>query len=164
MTAKKIAKPRVKKTVPVVKATTTTTTKKVPKKKGTAPKKRGRPTKAESLQKQLAAAAVIVAERKELIALQKQIAADTTGSVVVPDSLPKYPVFIPGQRVSAEHCGITYKGTVVFDNLESAMIRVQWDDGSSQYAAKVNLQVLVKKTLKKVFNHKKAMKEVKAKQ
>ena len=152
------SKPKPKKTVPKPATTKKKAKEEVPQ------KKKGRPTKEEARQKQIAAAAAVIAHRKELIELQKQVAADTTGSVVAPDNLPKYPIFLPGQRVSAEYNGITYKGTIAYDSLESGMVRVRWDDGSNQYAAKANLQVIPKKVYKKLFNHKSAMKEVKAKQ
>ena len=57
---------------------------------------------------------------------------------------------MPNQRVYTEMYGIRYEGSVGLDNIESAFIRVNWDDGSSQFAAKMNLKPIVKKQ-KKVY-------------
>jgi hypothetical protein len=140
------------------------------------PKKRGRPSNAELAIRAREKREAETALRKELIERQKAAASgsiptaapveydendekivpeyrtDFTSKVKDPNWIPPWPIFLPGQRVQAEFCGITYKGTVWHDNVESQMIRVAWDDGSSQYAAKMNLKVIVKKTFKKLFS------------
>lgn len=116
-------------------------------------KKRGRPTTEEVRAKKKKEYDADIALRKELI--ERQLwAATVEPSVSASVEIPKYPIFMPGQRVEATYNGITYQGHVVHDNLESAMIRVRWDDGSCQYAAKMNLKVVVKKTTKKLFSAK----------
>jgi hypothetical protein len=147
-----------------------------------APKKPGRPTNAELAARAREKHAAEVTLRKEL--LERQKAAAVSGSIATPEPaqieyddnnekiypeyktdfsskikdpnwIPPWPIFIPGQRVEAEYCGITYKGTIAYDNIESQMVRVKWDDGSNQYAAKANLKLIVKKTFKKLFTRKK---------
>ena len=68
-----------------------------------------------------------------------------------PNWIPPWPVFLPGQRVSAVYDGITYKGRVGQDNVELPVIRVTWSDGSSQFAAKENLTILRKKSYRNVL-------------
>ena len=63
-----------------------------------------------------------------------------------------YPVFRAGQKVKATYFGITRMGRVVYDNNPtSAMVRVLWDDGSNQFAAKANLVLVQKRTYTHVF-------------
>ena len=66
---------------------------------------------------------------------------------------------MPGQAVYTEMYGIRYEGIVGYDNVESAMIRVNWKDGSSQFAAKMNLKPILKKTYKKVYSARRSKNE-----
>jgi len=122
------------------------------------PKKLGRPSKEAVRAKAQAEHAAKVAFGKEMLERQK-LAATLEPEVVATMDIPKYPIFLPGQRVESfikRIDGKVEKGTVSFDsNIHSAMIRVNWDDGSSQYAAKVNLKPIIKKTYKPLFNRKK---------
>ena len=122
------------------------------------PKKLGRPSKEAVRAKAQAEHAAKVAFGKEMLERQK-LAATLEPEVVAAMDIPKYPIFLPGQRVESvirRIDGKIEKGTVSFDsNIHSAMIRVNWDDGSSQYAAKVNLKPIIKKTYKTLFNRKK---------
>jgi hypothetical protein len=129
------------------------------------PKKRGRPSNAELAEKARIQKEADIAFRKELLERQKSVASGSlpvvTSSMSVDESnvhdpnwIPPWPVFLPGQRVEYKfkrHDGKTEKGTVGKDDVQSAFIRVNWDDGSSQYAAKLALKLIVKKTYAKVF-------------
>jgi hypothetical protein len=144
-----------------------------------APKKRGRPTNAELAAKAREKREAETALRKEL--LERQKAAAVSGSITTPEPaqveyddndekiypeyktdftskvkdpnwIPPWPIFMPGQAVYTEMYGIRYEGTVWHDNVESAMIRVNWKDGSSQFAAKMNLKPILKKSYKKVYS------------
>ena len=84
---------------------------------------------------------------------------DFTSKVKDPNWVPPWPIFMPGQAVYTEMYGIRYEGIVGYDNVESAMIRVNWKDGSSQFAAKMNLVPIVKKTYKKVYNSRRSKNE-----
>lgn len=150
-----------------------------------APKKRGRPSKAELAIKAREKREVEVALRKELLERQKAAASgsiaasdpasveyddndekiypeyktDFSSKVKDPNWIPPWPIFMPGQAVYTEMNGIRYEGTVGYDNVESAMIRVNWKDGSSQFAAKMNLNPILKKTYKKVYNARRSQQE-----
>lgn len=121
------------------------------------PKKLGRPSKEDVRAKAQAEHAAKVALGKEMLERQK-LAAVLAPEVVASMDIPKYPIFLPGQRVQSilkRLDGKVEKGTISFDNnIHSQMIRVCWDDGSSQYAAKENLKLIVKKTYKKLFKGK----------
>lgn len=67
----------------------------------------------------------------------------------------RYPIFPIGQRVQQVHFENTFKGTVVFDGINTPFVRIRWDDGSIQYAAKGNLTLIAKKAYKKLFTNKK---------
>lgn len=84
----------------------------------------------------------------------KEYKTDFTSKVKDPNWVPPWPIFFPGQRVEAKFGSMTFEGTVGSDNVESALIRVKWDDGSIQYAAKMNLKLIQPKKLKKVFSQK----------
>lgn len=132
------------------------------------PKKRGRPSNAELAEKARIQKEADIAFRKELLERQKSVASGSlpvvTSSMSVdevnvhdPNWVPPWPVFLPGQRVESifkRVDGKTEKGTVGKDDVQSAFIRVNWDDGSSQYAAKLALKLIVKKTYEKVFSKK----------
>jgi hypothetical protein len=126
------------------------------------PKKLGRPSKEDIRAKAQAEHAAKVALSKEMLERQR-LAATLEPEVAATMDVPKYPVFLPGQRVQSVFKRIdekVEKGTVTYDsNIHSPMIRVNWDDGSSQYAAKVNLKPIVKKTYKKLFSNKNAKEE-----
>lgn len=136
-------------------------------------KKVGRPTNEERRAKSAAAAKEKYETAKVLREKQRQAATiaatatteeDATTKLADLGEIPKYPVFLVGQRVEAIYDGITYKGTICYDHsVNSGMIRVNWDDGSSQYAAKQNLKVIPKKVLKNVFSLKETRAEIKAK-
>jgi hypothetical protein len=140
--------------------------KKVKGKKGKAEekpaKKKGRPSNEELRQRAAEKRAADLEVRKAL--LQRQEAAEKLGtqslpveveedvdeiltlrqdvpvaSVRDPNWIPPWPVFLPGARVQATYDGILYTGTVYSDDVELPTIRVKWDDGSSQHAAKKNL-------------------------
>jgi hypothetical protein len=69
-----------------------------------------------------------------------------------PNWVPPYPVFTTGQRVSTKtSSGLEYKGYIDHDPIISELVRVAWDDGSVQYAAKGNLVVIQKKVVKSLF-------------
>lgn len=150
-------------------------------KKETVPptKKRGRPSNTELAEREKIKREAEIALRKELLERQqkatvattvevKPIPDDNDEEISVPDYktdfssktkdpnwIPPWPIFFPGQRVEASYGSFTYQGTVGFDNIESAMIRVKWDDGSIQAAAKMNLKIIVApKKLKKLFTQK----------
>lgn len=132
------------------------------------PKKRGRPSNAELAEKARTQKEADIAFRKELLERQKSVASGSlpvvTSSMSVDESnvhdpnwVPPWPVFLPGQRVESifkRIDGKIEKGTVGKDDVRSAFIRVNWDDGSSQYAAKLALKLIVKKTYEKVFSAK----------
>lgn len=134
------------------------------------PKKRGRPSNAELAEKARIQKEADIAFRKELLERQKAAASGSIPAAVVtssvsvdeanvrdPNWIPPWPVFLPGQRVESifkRVDGKTEKGTVGKDDVQSAFIRVNWDDGSSQYAAKLALKLIVKKTYEKVFSKK----------
>jgi hypothetical protein len=138
------------------------------KQKKVEPKKKGRPTNAERAEKARVKTQADIAFRKEL--LERQKAATVSGSIVQPIAtgagdvsadvdvndpswVPPWPVFLPGQRVETifkRIDGKVEKGNVCRDDVKSAMIRVNWDDGSSQYAAKQALKIIVKKVYEKV--------------
>lgn len=134
------------------------------------PKKRGRPSNAELAEKARIQKEADIAFRKELLERQKAAASGSvpvvTSSMSVPETnvhdpnwIPPWPVFLPGQRVESifkRIDGKTEKGTVGRDDVQSAFIRVNWDDGSSQYAAKLALKLIVKKTYEKVFSKKRS--------
>lgn len=136
------------------------------------PKKRGRPSNAELTEKARIQKEADIAFRKELLERQKAAASGSipaavaTSSVSVdaanvhdPNWIPPWPVFLPGQRVESifkRVDGKKEKGTVGKDDVQSAFIRVNWDDGSSQYAAKLALKLIVKKTYQKVFSSKRS--------
>ena len=126
------------------------------------PKKLGRPSREDVRAKAQAEHSAKVAFGKEMLERQK-LAATLEPEVAATMDIPKYPIFLPGQRVQSVFRRIdekVEKGTVSFDsNIHSAMIRVNWDDGSSQYAAKVNLKPILKKTYKKLFSNKAAKEE-----
>lgn len=146
-------------------------TKKKDKKQEEPVKKRGRPSKIEVEQREKEKLDAEIAFRKELIERQK---AAASGSIPVettecksdfsyktekdPNWIPPWPVFLPGQRVEyivPKKDGKTYKGTIVgIDNIHSAFVRVSWDDGSSQYHAKLALKLLEKKTYKSLLKRK----------
>ena len=121
------------------------------------PKKLGRPSKEDIRAKAQADHAAKVAFGKEMLERQK-LAAALEPEVAAAMDIPKFPIFLPGQRVQSifeRIDGKVEKGTISFDsNVHSPMIRVNWDDGRSQYAAKVNLKLIVKKTYKKLFSSK----------
>jgi len=137
------------------------------------PKKRGRPSNAELAEKARIQKEVDIAFRKELLERQKAAASGSlpvaTSFVPVaetnmrdPNWIPPWPVFLPGQRVESKfkrHDGKTEKGTVGKDDVQSAFIRVNWDDGSSQYAAKLALKLIVKKKYENVFSKKRSKQE-----
>lgn len=159
--------------------------KKVNKQPETTPKKRGRPSNAELAVKAREKREAETALRKELIERQKAAASGTlstpessvkqydendepiypeyktdfSSKVKDPNWIPPWPIFMPGQAVYTEIFGIRYEGTVGLDNVESAMIRVNWKDGSSQFAAKMNLKPILKKTYKKIFSAVRSKKE-----
>jgi len=142
------------------------------------PKKRGRPSNTELAAKAKEKRDAEIALRKQLIERQKAAASgsivtpeaatveyddndkkiypeykfDFTSKVKDPNWIPPWPIFMPGQAVYTEMYGIRYEGTVGYDNVESAMIRVNWKDGSSQFAAKMNLKPILKKSYKKVYS------------
>jgi hypothetical protein len=136
------------------------------------PKKRGRPTNAELAAKARIEKEADIAFRKELLERQK---AAVSGSLVVtasaddstvatnnPNWVPPWPIFLPGQRVESifkRGDGKTEKGTVGKDDVNCPSIRVKWDDGSSQYAAKLSLKLIVRKTYEKVFTKSRSKKE-----
>jgi hypothetical protein len=136
------------------------------------PKKRGRPSNAELAEKARIQKEADIAFRKELLERQKSVASGSlpvvTSSMSVdevnvhdPNWVPPWPVFLPGQRIESifkRVDGKTEKGTVGKDDIHSAFIRVSWDDGSSQYAAKLALKLIVKKTYEKVFSTKSSKK------
>lgn len=137
-------------------------------------KKRGRPSNAELAVKAREKRTAEVALRSELIERQKAAASGSlaitesveyddndervypeyttsfASKVKDPNWIPPWPIFMPGQRVFTEMYGIRYEGTIGQDSIESAMVRVNWDDGSSQCAAKMNLKPVVKPQ-KKVY-------------
>ena len=142
-----------------------------------APKKRGRPSNVELAVKAREKREAETALRKELLERQQAAASgsltpsqepapveydendervypvyktDFSNKVKDPNWIPPWPIFMPNQRVYTEMYGIRYEGSVGLDNVESAFIRVNWDDGSSQFAAKMNLKPIVKKQ-KKVY-------------
>lgn len=149
------------------------------------PKKRGRPSNAELAEKARIQKEADIAFRKELLERQKAAAygtlstpesavkqydendepiypeykTDFSSKVKDPNWIPPWPIFMPGQAVYTEMFGIRYEGTVGLDNVESAMIRVNWKDGSSQFAAKMNLKPILKKTYKKIFSAGRSKKE-----
>ena len=84
---------------------------------------------------------------------------DFSNKVKDPNWIPPWPIFMPNQRVYTEMYGIRYEGSVGLDNVESAFIRVNWDDGSSQFAAKMNLKPILKKTHKKIYNARRSKNE-----
>jgi hypothetical protein len=134
-------------------------------------KKRGRPSNAELAAKAKEKQDAEIAIRKELIERQK--AASTAPTVEMfgyttqeykselpekvkdPNWIPPWPVFLPGQRVEyivKRKDGKVYKGTIVgIDDIHSAFIRVAWDDGSSQYHAKLALKLIEQKTYKSLL-------------
>jgi len=137
-------------------------------------KKRGRPSNAELAAKAKEKQDAEIALRKELIERQK--AASTTSvaptvemfgyttqeykselpeKVKDPNWIPPWPVFLPGQRVEyivKRKDGKVYKGTIVgIDDIHSAFIRVAWDDGSSQFHAKLALKLIEQKTYKSLL-------------
>lgn len=144
----------------------------------TPPKKRGRPSNVELAVKAREKREAETALRKELLERQKAAASGTlpvseptpveydendervypeyktdfSSKVKDPNWIPPWPIFMPNQRVYTEMYGIRYEGSVGLDNVESALIRVNWDDGSSQFAAKLNLKPIMKKVYKKVFS------------
>lgn len=133
------------------------------------PKKRGRPTNAELAAKARIEKEADIAFRKELLERQK---AAVSGSLVVTDNVadktndpnwvPPWPIFLPGQRVESifkRGDGKVEKGTVGKDDVNCPSIRVKWDDGSSQYAAKMTLKLVVRKTYEKVFTKSRSKKE-----
>lgn len=134
------------------------------------PKKRGRPSNAELAEKARIQKEADIAFRKELLERQKAASSGSMPVAVVtssvdttdvrdPNWIPPWPVFLPGQRVEYKfkrHDGKTEKGTVGKDDVQSAFIRVNWDDGSSQYAAKLALKLIIKKTYEKVFSKKRS--------
>lgn len=135
------------------------------------PKKRGRPSNAELAEKARIKNEADIAMRKELLERQKAVASGSFPVVTIEDTeetnvvdsnwIPPWPVFLPGQRVESifkRRDGKVEKGTVAKDDVRSAFIRVQWDDGSSQYAAKLSLKLIVKKTYEKVFSTKRSKK------
>jgi hypothetical protein len=150
-----------------------------------ASKKRGRPSNAELAIKAREKRDAEKTIRQELIERQKAAAeagVTTSGSATVqydendepihpeyktdftskikdPNWIPPWPIFMPGQAVYTEMYGIRYEGTVGYDNVESAMIRVNWKDGSSQFAAKMNLKPILKKTYKKIFSARRSKNE-----
>ena len=150
-----------------------------------APKKRGRPSNAELAVKAREKREAETALRKELLERQKAAASgsvavpepapveyndndekiypeyktDFTSKVKDPNWVPPWPIFMPGQAVYTEMYGIRYEGVVGYDNVESAMIRVNWKDGSSQFAAKMNLKPILKKTYKKVYSARRSKNE-----
>mgnify|MGYP000872238052 CR=1 FL=1 len=127
-------------------------------------KKKGRPSNEELRQRAAEKRAADLEVRKALLQRQEQaekvalsnqnisapIEDDIDGiltlrhdlpaaSVRDPNWIPPWPVFLPGARVQATYDGILYTGTVYSDDVELPTIRVKWDDGSSQHAAKKNL-------------------------
>lgn len=71
-----------------------------------------------------------------------------------PTWVPPYPIFTVGQRVSTlSPSGVEYKGFIDHDPILSGFVRVRWDDGSVQYAAKGNLVVVQKKVVKSVYKN-----------
>ncbi len=125
-------------------------------------KKKGRPSNEELRQRAAEKRAADLEVRKVLLQRQEQaekqaaqnppvvISDEVDGimtlrqdvpvvSVRDPNWIPPWPVFLPGARVQATYDGILYTGTVYSDDVELPTIRVKWDDGSSQHAAKKNL-------------------------
>jgi len=134
------------------------------------PKKRGRPSNAELAEKARIQKEADISFRKELLERQKAAVSGSVSEVTSfasvaetnvhdPNWIPPWPVFLPGQRVEYKfkrHDGKTEKGTVGKDDIQSAFIRVNWDDGSSQYAAKLALKLIVKKKYDNVFSKKRS--------
>lgn len=133
-----------------------------------APKKKiGRPTKEEVLRRAKEAREADFALRKELLERQRlaQLELSTTGSVTDsitetsgsivdmrdPTWVPKYPIFLIGQRVEQKSGSKTFRGRVAYDSINSEMVRVQWDNGSYQAASKSNLTIIYKKVYKNVY-------------
>lgn len=153
---------------------------KKPKKKGKKQeepvKKRGRPSKIEVEQREKEKLDAEIAFQKELIEKQKAAASGSIPATTTeyksdffayktekdPNWIPPWPIFLPGQRVEyidPKKDGKTYKGTIVgIDKIHSAFVRVSWDDGSSQYHAKLALKFLEKKTYKSLLKRKETKK------
>lgn len=115
------------------------------------PKKRGRPSNAE-----LAARARIKREEGDVVR-EQLLAAMQPGAVVATtgqDQLvtPKYPVFFIGEQVSYGWWEIMHEGHVIEDPdpVNSALVRVRWDDGRMQWHAKENLRSMQKARQRKV--------------
>jgi hypothetical protein len=130
-------------------------------------KKLGRPTKEEVLRRAKIARDADFALRKELLERQRlsQIEmavsgsmsgsiTETSGGIVDmrdPNWIPKYPIFLIGQRVEQKSGSKTFRGRVAYDSMNSEMVRVQWDNGSYQAASKSNLTIIYKKVYKNVY-------------
>lgn len=130
-------------------------------------KKIGRPTKEEVLRRAKVARDEDFALRKELLERQKlsqiELAisgsmsgsiTETSGSITDmrdPNWIPKYPIFLIGQRVEQKSGSKTFRGRVAYDSMNSEMVRVQWDNGSYQAASKSNLTIIYKKVYKNVY-------------
>lgn len=130
-------------------------------------KKLGRPTKEEVLRRAKIARDADFALRKELLERQRlsqiELAisgsmsgsiTETSGSITDmrdPTWVPKYPIFLIGQRVEQKSGSKTFRGRVAYDSINSEMVRVQWDNGSYQAASKSNLTIIYKKVYKNVY-------------
>lgn len=130
-------------------------------------KKIGRPTKEEVLRRAKVARDEDFALRKELLERQRlsqiELAisgsmsgsiTETSGSITDmrdPNWIPKYPIFLIGQRVEQKSGSKTFRGRVAYDSMNSEMVRVQWDNGSYQAASKSNLTIIYKKVYKNVY-------------
>lgn len=130
-------------------------------------KKIGRPTKEEVLRRAKVARDADLALRKELLERQRlsQIEMTVSGSMSGlnteisgsitdmrdPNWIPKYPIFLIGQRVEQKSGSKTFRGRVAYDSMNSEMVRVQWDNGSYQAASKSNLTIIYKKVYKNVY-------------
>lgn len=124
-------------------------------------KKVGRPSKFEVEAKKEAERQADIALRQELLERQKKatvIIEDESEAPVRnihdPNYVPRYPIFMMGQRVQQTHHGIVFKGTVDYDGIDTPWVLIRWDDGSRQYAAKGLLTIIQKKVYKNVLNKK----------
>lgn len=125
------------------------------------PKKRGRPSRAEVEARKEAEKQADLVLRKELIERQKQVSTVASATFPIqavdmrdPNYVPRYPIFVPGQRVQQTHNDIVFKGTVTYDGIDTPFVRIRWDDGSEQYAAKGNVTLIVKKAYKSLLGKK----------
>ena len=128
-------------------------------------KKRGRPSKEELLKRAKDAEQAEIALKKELLERQKKALenqglqtvennkdiSSVTNNIKDPNWIPQYPIFITGQRVKQQIGSKQIEGVVIYDSIDSPTVRVKWDDGRCQTAAKANLTRLYKKVYKNVY-------------